>query len=249
MYFDSENGTISLLLFEFALAISLFYLSSKQPFPEPSRRFSFLILFIASVMAIGQTAPNPVELQFHLAIIAGIGAFGLVAGVYHLGVTRRDVLIAPFSGAIFCVSVAALMATYWGDLTKFEQFSGFFAIVVMGGGQTWLVFRGLLIGKLPLAWSQAGMVALQKGKLHGNHGAIACFEKGWDIEEEHLNPMAYLALERIYKFLDDDENSSYWRDALIDAGGDEAVAIEFINAVENALIKMDPKSSALFEEE
>ena len=224
MYFDSENGTISLLLFEFALAISLFYLSSKQPFPEPSRRFSFLILFIASVMAIGQTAPNPVELQFHLAIIAGIGAFGLVAGVYHLGVTRRDVLIAPFSGAIFCVSVAALMATYWGDLTKFEQFSGFFAIVVMGGGQTWLVFRGLLIGKLPLAWSQAGMVALQKGKLHGNHGAIACFEKGWDIEEEHLNPMAYLALERIYKFLDDDENSSYWRDALIDAGGDEAVA-------------------------
>ena len=248
MYFDSENGTISLLLFEFALAISLFYLSSKQPFPEPSRRFSFLILFIASVMAIGQTAPNPVELQFHRAIIAGIGAFGLVAGVYHLGVTRRDVLIAPFSGAIFCVSVAALMATYWGDLTKFEQFSGFFAIVVMGGGQTWLVFRGLLIGKLPLAWSQAGMVALQKGKLHGNHGAIACFEKGWDIEEEHLNPMAYLALERIYKFLDDDENSSYWRDALIDAGGDEAVATEFINAVENALIKMDPKSSA-FEEE
>lgn len=249
MYFDSENGTISLLLFEFALAISLFYLSSKQPFPEPSRRFSFLILFIASVMAIGQTAPNPVELQFHLAIIAGIGAFGLVAGVYHLGVTRRDVLIAPFSGAIFCVSVAALMATYWGDLTKFEQFSGFFAIVVMGGGQTWLVFRGLLIGKLPLAWSQAGMVALQKGKLHGNHGAIACFEKGWDIEEEHLNPMAYLALERIYKFLADDENSSYWRDALIDAGGDEAVAPEFITAVENALIKMDPKSSALFEEE
>lgn len=248
MYFDSENGTISLLLFEFALAISLFYLSSKQPFPEPSRRFSFLILFIASVMAIGQTAPNPVELQFHLAIISGIGAFGLVAGVYHLGITRRDVLIAPFSGAIFCVSVAALMATYWGDLTKFEQFSGFFAIVVMGGGQTWLVFRGLLIGKLPLAWSQAGMVALQKGKLHGNHGAIACFEKGWDIEEEHLNPMAYLALERIYKFLDDDENSSYWRDALIDAGGDEAVATEFINAVENALIKMDPNSSALLEE-
>jgi len=249
MYFDSENGTISLLLFEFALAISLFYLSSKQPFPEPSRRFSFLILFIASVMAIGQTAPNPVELQFHLAIIAGIGAFGLVAGVYHLGVTRRDVLIAPFSGAIFCVSVAALMATYWGDLTKFEQFSGFFAIVVMGGGQTWLVFRGLLIGKLPLAWSQAGMVALQKGKLHGNHGAIACFEKGWDIEEEHLNPMAYLALERIYRFLDDGEKSIYWRDALIDAGGDEAVATEFITAVENALIRMDPKSSGLFEEE
>lgn len=248
MYFDSENGTISLLLFEFALAISLFYLSSKQPFPEPSRRFSFLILFIASVMAIGQTAPNPVELQFHLAIIAGIGAFGLVAGVYHLGVTRRDVLIAPFSGAIFCVSVAALMATYWGDLTKFEQFSGFFAIVVMGGGQTWLVFRGLLIGKLPLAWSQAGMVALQKGKLHGTHGAIACFEKGWDIEEEHLNPMAYLALERIYKFLEDDEKSEYWRDALIDAGGTEAVAKEFIVAVETALLKMNPNSN-LFEEE
>ena len=102
--------------------------------------------------------------------------------------TRREVLVAPMAGFMFCVGVTGLITQTWDDLTKFEHWAGFLALVVLAGGQTWLVFRGLLIGRLPLAWSQAGMVALHRGQLHGPHGAIECFEKAWDGDEEHLNP-------------------------------------------------------------
>ena len=87
------------------------------------------------------------------------------------------------------------------ELNTLEQWGWFLLLVLLGGGQTWMVFRGLLI-ELPLAWSRAGMVALQRRQLHGPHGALSCFENGWDADEEHLNPMAYVALHRIHKFLD-----------------------------------------------
>ena len=114
---------------------------------------------------------------------------------------------------------------------------------MLGSGQTWLVFRGLLIGRLPLAWSQAGMVALQRGNISGLDGAISCFEKGWDADEEHLNPMAYLALHRIHLFIGDEAVASEWYDSLLDAGGEEAVAIEWIEAIHTALEKIDKTAS------
>ena len=45
------------------------------------------------------------------------------------------------------------------------------------------------------------MIALLQGRLTGRNSAIECFEKGWDADEEHLNPMAYVALHRIHLFL------------------------------------------------
>ena len=68
---------------------------------------------------------------------------------------------------MFCVGVVGLMVSTWDDLSTVEQWAGFLTIVVLGGGETWLIFRGLLIGKLPRAWSQAGMVALMQGRLTG----------------------------------------------------------------------------------
>jgi hypothetical protein len=121
-------------------------------------------------------------------------------------------------------------------------------LVVLGGGQTWLVFRGLLIGRLPLAWSQAGMVALQRGQLEGPHGAVSCFERGWDADEEHLNPMAYVALERVHRLMGNANEAACWQEAFEDAGGEEAVAPEWIRAVEQALHAMnsglEPSSAA-----
>ena len=70
-------------------------------------------------------------------------------------VTRDEVVVAPFAGIMFCVAATALISGQWGDLTKFEEYAGFATIVALGGGQTWLVFRGLLIGRLPLAWSKS----------------------------------------------------------------------------------------------
>ena len=37
------------------------------------------------------------------------------------------------------------------------------------------------------------------------------FRKGWDADEEHLNPMAYVALHRIHIFLGQDEEAQNWK--------------------------------------
>ena len=155
-------------------------------------------------------------------------------------VTREEVIVAPFAGILFSVSATAIMADQWESLTVFEEYAAFATIVVIGGCQTWLVFRGLLIGRLPLAWSKAGLVALERGQVSGQHGALECFEKSWDLEEEHLNPMAWLALERIHTFIGNDTEASHWSKRLAESGGEEAVAKEWINAIETALGRLRP---------
>jgi hypothetical protein len=88
------------------------------------------------------------------------------------------------------------------------------------------------------------MVALQRGQIDGDNGAIACFEKGWDAEEEHLNPMAYLALHRIHLFTENQEMADEWFESLLAAGGEEAVAIEWIQAIHDALRQIDTSASS-----
>ncbi|MEZ8008392.1 MAG: hypothetical protein QMC65_01975 [Candidatus Poseidoniaceae archaeon] len=236
-----ETNTLEWILIGFEAIIGLLLCigSKSQPFPRPSRRFGQFILVLTLLIAVGQMAPVPVTVTGHLVILTGIGSFGLLAGIHHLIRTRREVLIAPFSGFFFCVGVGGLMIQTWSSLNQFEQWAGFFSLVMLGGGQTWLVFRGLLIGRLPLAWSQAGMVALQRGQISGDKGAIACFEKGWDAEEEHLNPMAYLALHRIHLFIEDQDTAEEWFESLLAVGGEEAVAVEWIQAIHEALKKID----------
>ena len=144
---------------------------------------------------------------------------------------------------LFCVGVVGLMVSTWEDLSKVEQWAGFLTIVVLGGGETWLIFRGLLIGKLPRAWSQAGMVALMQGRLTGKNGAIECFEKGWDADEEHLNPMAYVALHRIHIFLGQHEEAEIWKEYLEREGGESAVASEYVHAIHDALADLDSEAA------
>ena len=55
------------------------------------------------------------------------------------------------------------------------------------------------------------------------------------VDEEHLNPMAYVALHRIYQFLADEKAAKEWYDNLIDSGGEQAVAAEWIEAIEESL--------------
>ena len=176
-------------------------------------------------------------------MLSGVGGFGLVAGVYQLAQTQRDVLVAPYAGLMFCVGVVGLMVQTWEDLSTLEQWAAFLTIVVLGGGETWLIFRGLLIGKLPQAWSQAGMIALLQGRLTGRNGAIECFEKGWDADEEHLNPMAYVALHRIHLFLGQNDEANLWRENLDREGGEAAVAYEYIRAIHDALSDLDSEAS------
>ena len=242
-----------LIAFEFLIGTSLIYNSKNQPFPRPSARFGWLVVLLTTLVLIGQAAPKPMTIFAHFVMLSGIGGFGLVAGVYQLAQTQRDVLVAPYSGMMFCVGVVGLMVLTWDDLSKIEQWAGFLTIVVLGGGETWLIFRGLLIGKLPRAWSQAGMVALLQGRLTGRNGAIECFEKGWDADEEHLNPMAYVALHRIHLFLGNDDEAKVWKNYLDREGGEEAVAREYIHAIHDALSMLDSQAAerlpAIIEEE
>ena len=157
-------------------------------------------------------------------------------------VSREEVIVAPLAGILFSVSATAIMAEQWDSLTVFEEYAAFATIVVIGGCQTWLVFRGLLIGRLPLAWSKAGLVALERGQVSGSHGALECFEKAWDLEEEHLNPMAWIALQRIHSFIGNDIEAEHWGKRLSESGGEDAVAKEWIYAIESALNSQQPES-------
>ena len=230
------------LLLEFAIALTLILMSSRQPFPGPSKRYGSVLLIIALLLLIGETGPRPTSVQVHLYVLLAYGSIGLVRGVHNMLVTREEVIVAPFAGIPFSVSATAIMADQWESLTVFEEYAAFATIVVIGGCQTWLVFRGLLIGRLPLAWSKAGLVALERGQVSGPHGALECFEKSWDLEEEHLNPMAWLALERIHTFIGNDAEASHWSKRLAESGGEEAVAKEWIEAIETALGRLRPSN-------
>lgn len=240
---DEASLRWALLGFEFLIGLALIYNSQNQPFPRPSSRFGWLVVLLATLILIGQAAPKPMTVFAHFIMLSGVGGFGLVAGVYQLAQTQRDVLVAPYAGMLFCVGVVGLMVSTWEDLSKVEQWAGFLTIVVLGGGETWLIFRGLLIGKLPQAWSQAGMVALMQGRLTGKNGAIECFEKGWDADEEHLNPMAYVALHRIHIFLGQHEEAEIWKEYLEREGGESAVASEYIRAIHDALADLDSEAA------
>ena len=230
------------LLLEFAIALTLILMSRRQPFPGPSKRYGSVLLIIALLLLIGETGPRPTSVEVHLYVLLAYGSLGLVRGVHNMLVTREEVIVAPFAGILFSVSATAIMADQWESLTSFEEYAAFATIVVIGGCQTWLVFRGLLIGRLPLAWSKAGLVALERGQVSGPHGALECFEKSWDLEEEHLNPMAWLALERIHTFIGNDAEASHWGRRLAESGGEEAVAKEWIEAIESALGRLRPSS-------
>jgi|TARA_B100001564_G_scaffold271709_1_gene233356 hypothetical protein len=228
------------LLLEFAIALALILMSDRQPFPGPSKRYGSVLLIIALLLLIGETGPRPTSVQVHLYVLLAYGSVGLVRGVHNMVVTREEVIVAPFAGVLFSVSATAIMADQWESLTVFEEYAAFATIVLIGGCQTWLVFRGLLIGRLPLAWSKAGLVALERGQVSGPHGALECFEKSWDLEEEHLNPMAWLALERIHSVLENESEASHWGRRLAESGGEEAVAQEWIEAIESALNRLRP---------
>ena len=228
------------LVLEFALSLSLILMSKRQPFPGPSRRYGLVLLTFAALFLLGESGPRPTEVQVHLLFLLVYGSLGLLRGVQNMLVSRDEVIVAPFAGIMFCVAATAMMANQWESLTVAEEYAAFATIVALGGGQTWLVFRGLLIGRLPMAWSKAGIVALEKGQISGDHGAIQCFERAWDLEEEHINPMAWSALNRIHKFVGNEQEAEHWGKRLAESGGQEAVAKEWIMAIDDALSRLNP---------
>ena len=210
-------------------------MSKRQPFPELSQRFGVVLLFIGLIGILAQNAPDPPSDRFWQFVLTSIGGIGVVVGMRHMAYTRMDVLIAPFSGILLCVGSIGLLWDEWSRLSEFEQIGAFILSAFLCIGEVYLVFRGLLIGRLPQAWSQAGLRNLQRGLIDGPNGALTCFEKAWDVEDEHLNPMAYLALQRINAAKGDVQESNKWAERLLEQGGERAVDEAWIKAIEGAL--------------
>ena len=103
MFFEESSTRWILILFEFVIGLILYFGSKSQPFPAPSRKLGILILMMACLFLLGQTAPRPATVNGHLTFLSLIGAFGLLFGVHHMLRTRREVLVAPMSGFLFSV--------------------------------------------------------------------------------------------------------------------------------------------------
>ena len=69
------------LALEFAVALALITMSKLQPFPGPSKRYGYLLLTIAALLLVGETAPRPTGVQVHLIFLLIYGALGLIRGI------------------------------------------------------------------------------------------------------------------------------------------------------------------------
>ena len=105
------------LLLEFAIALTLILMSSRQPFPGPSKRYGSVLLIIALLLLIGETGPRPTSVEVHLYVLLAYGSLGLVRGVHNMLIAREEVIVAPFAGILFSVSATAIMAGQWDSLT------------------------------------------------------------------------------------------------------------------------------------
>ena len=98
MFFEESSTRWLLIVFEFVIATILIMGSKSQPFPNPSKRLGSILLLVATLFLIGQSAPRPASVNGHMAFLSIIGAFGLVFGVHHMLNTRRELIVAPSSG-------------------------------------------------------------------------------------------------------------------------------------------------------
>lgn len=242
MLIESFANKNVLYIVVFSMALILTMWSRHQPFPSISKRLGIISFGYLGLLLLAETAPRPMKSEVVLLTMFVFSGLGIWVGMYHLLKTRRDVIIAPMFGFLFCISSTGLVVNLWDQLESVEHWVGFLTLGALYSGQTWLVFRGLLIGRLPLAWSQAGFIALSRGQLYGPHGAIECFEKAWDAEEEHLNPMAYFALMNIHTFLNNDDERIRWSDLLELSGGKDAIDEQWIEAVQKHIAALSKAS-------
>ena len=223
-----------------AVGLVLFWMSNRQPFPEISKMFAALLLFITIILSIALGAPDPISSPQIFGLFTIIGGLGVIIGTRHMVVTRRDVLVAPFAGALFCAGVAGLFWFEWDSMdSSLIQIINFLLLCLLFCVEVYLVFRGLLIGRLSHAWSQSGLRQISRGLIKGEKGAISCFEKAWDMEEEHLNSMAYLALHRCNSFIGESAEAEKWAEKLAESGGEDSVAKEWIMAIESSLSEIE----------
>ena len=231
------------MLFALIGGVLLWY-SKQQPFPEISGLHGRGWLLIAGLLLIGEQAPTQTaDLNQVGALVAcGLGGVGVLAGVRHMSVTQRDVVVAPLSGLLLCFGAIAMLATGWEQFSGVEQLGAFLLATLLVLGEIYLFFRGMIVGTTGRMWSAAGMRQLERGLLLGPPGAIACFERSWDAENEYIDAMSHAALVRIHAHLKNRELERTHRERLARLGGEEAVDGRWLKEVVKRLRRLTPPS-------
>ncbi|PDH25731.1 MAG: hypothetical protein CND84_00110 [Marine Group II euryarchaeote MED-G35] len=220
----------------FGLGGYCYYLSRLQPFPERGGRFAIVLFFGALVLWISSTSPEEVGGDLPAAISVFLGGVFIVSGIRDMSVMKTDVIVAPLAGILFCVGGISLLSSRWEIATQMEQIGSFFLASTMVTVELYLAFRGLVIGVPGIAWSKSGLRQVHRGLILGPNGAIAHFERSWDVEDQWINSMSHAALVLIHRHLGNLDDEAESLEELEKLGGWESVDSSWTQAVEEGLL-------------
>ncbi len=212
-----------------------YYLSRLQPFPENGGRFAAVLLFTALLLWIESTSPRETEGNLPAVISVLLGGIFVIFGIRSMSVTKTDVIVAPLGGILFCVGGIYLLSERWEFAGQSEQIGSFVLASTMVFIELYLAFRGLVLGVPGIAWSKSGLRQIHRGLLLGPEGAIAHFERSWDMEEQWINSMSYAALILIHRHLGNASEEAESLAELEKLGGWGSVDSSWIDAIEKGL--------------
>ena len=217
-----------------------YYLSRLQPFPEKGNRFAMVLFSGALILWMSSTSPEEVGNDLPAAISVFLGGVFVVTGIRDMSIMKTDVIVAPLAGILFCVGGISLLSSRWEVATQMEQIGSFFLASTMVTVELYLAFRGLVIGVPGIAWSKSGLRQIHRGLILGPNGAIAHFERSWDVEDQWINSMSYAALVLIHRHLGNLEDEDKSMAEFEKLGGWESVDSSWTQAVEEGLLASVP---------
>ena len=224
-----------ILLFS-VLGVTVFWYSRKQPFPEISGFFSVILFITDAILWMATSAPRGEGNELAPAYISTfIGGCAVIFGVIKMSVTDDDVIVAPFGGILFCIGSITLLTERWNEAEQVEQIGSFILASILVALEIYLVFRGLIIGVQGISWSKSGLRQISRGLIHGKDGAIAHFEKSWDMDKQWINAMSHAALALIYEKENDENSKSEHVMELEKIGGWDSVDKSWIEAIRKHL--------------
>jgi len=230
------------------VALALFVYARHQPFPEHGFTAGGIFLFVGFVLYIAMGADRATSpiVPPTLAIFFG-GLFTIIGG-RHMARTQRDVIVAPFSGLLLVGGIFGFVTIDWIEQSTVEQIGNFTIASLFLLLEIYLLFRGLVVGVQGVTWSQSGLRQTQRGLIHGPRGAIAHFERSWDMQDPVLNVMAHAALARIHNKIGDLSEAEMHEDRLRRLGGWDVVDDSWVAIIDSSLVSMSKSSENQSEE-
>jgi hypothetical protein len=209
--------------------------SRHQPFPEISGRFALVLLVTGAFLWLSTTAPRDTGESVPAVVATVVGGTAVVIGVVQMSMLRNDVIVAPFGGILLCMGATSLMVDRWSGMGQAEQIGSFSVASLLVMLEIYLAFRGLVVGVQGISWSKSGLRQVRRGLIHGPNGAVAHFERSWDMEDPWINTMSHAALVLIHRHAGDTEAEQEHVVELEKAGGWESVDQSWVEAIEGAL--------------